>query len=379
MDALILGAGPSGSAAAIALGSAGLRVAMVGRAPVGDRAGESLSPAAPALLGKLGVRERFLADGHLVCSASASLWGSAELVWRDSMRDPRGPSYHLDRALFERMLRERAAEAGAMVIEAEAPRVITRGGGLFAAAGEGRCPSFSARFVVDASGRAASFARSRGAVRIASWDQVALVAFARAGRPIVEAHTLIEAVPEGFWYSAPVPGGGSGPAGGPSAPTPSVPGGRFAVALFTDVASRPRDVQSPLAGAAHTLARLRAHDAVFEGPARFVGAGSVRMSACHGDGWVAVGDAAMAYDPISAHGLTLALATGIDGAEAVLACARGDRGAFERYGDKLAWAFARYEEEALRIYGSERRFPEMPYWRRRHARAAERQGQGVMG
>lgn len=357
VDVLVAGAGPAGSAAAIVLGLAGLRVALIGRASMGERAGESLSPAAPALLGKLGVRERFLADGHLVCSSTASVWGGDEIVWRDALRDPRGPSYHVDRALFERMLRARAAEAGAMVIEAEAPRVLQREGGVFAAVGEGRCPSFSARFVVDATGRAASFARSRGARRRVSWEQVALVAFARAGRPIIEAHSLIEAVPEGFWYSAPV----TSPAGG-----------RFAVMLFTDVSSRPRDVQSPLARAAHTRARLSSHDVVFEGPPRFVGAGSARMSVCHGEGWLAVGDAAMAYDPISAHGLTLALATGIDGAGAILAEERGERGAFDRYSDKLAWAFARYEEEALRIYVSERRFAEMPYWRRRH-------GQGVMG
>lgn len=100
---------------------------------------------------------------------------------------------------------------------------------------------------------------------------------------------------------------------------------------------------------------------------RVVVFGSARLVPAHGPGWVAAGDAALTYDPISAHGLTLALRTGADAAGALLADAAGDAAARSRYGARLARAFDDYRREALRVYRAEQRWPAAPYWRRRHA------------
>ncbi|WP_158620293.1 MULTISPECIES: NAD(P)/FAD-dependent oxidoreductase [Corallococcus] len=354
-DVVVVGAGPAGCASAIALARSGLRVAVFGRAQPGERIGESLSPGAMALLEHLGLRERFLADGPLPCHANASAWGSAALTWHDFLRDPRGHGFHVDRARFETLLRERAAEVGARLFEGEAPRDLRCENGVWRAEASAGHPAVSARYGVDASGRAASFARRQGVQRETAWEQVALFAFARATRPIDEAFTLIEAVPEGFWYSAPVPGG------------------RFVLSLFTEAALHhvpsarsAEGMGALLAASTHTRARLEAHGATLEGLPRFVDAGSARLATPHGPNWVAVGDAALTYDPISAHGLTLALRTGIDAASALVADARGDTSALPAYGARLTRAFDDYRREALRIYRSEQRWPDAPYWRTRH-------------
>jgi flavin-dependent dehydrogenase len=257
----------------------------------------------------------------------------------------------VDRARFEQRLRERAAELGVSSIGPQGAGA--RAGDRWVFGGSER----SARYVVDASGRAAVFARGLGVRREVAWEQAALVGFARANRPIEEAYTLVEAVEAGFWYTAPTPGG------------------RFVVALFTDAklhAGRGGDATATLsrllADAPHTRARLEAHGAVLEGAPRFVDAGSARLATAQGAGWIAVGDAALAYDPVSAHGLTLALRTGIDAAAALLADAAGDTGrtgALLRYQARLDGAFASHCAEALRIYGSEPRWTNAPYWRRR--------------
>jgi flavin-dependent dehydrogenase len=339
MEVAIIGAGPAGCSAAIVLAEAGWRVVVYGRPPAaGDRIGESLSPGAPTLLERLDLRTRFLDDGHLLCHANASAWGSSELAWHDFIADPRGGGFHIDRPRFEALLRARACEAGARLILSD-----------------GTLPSITARYRVDASGRAACLARAFGARRELAWSQVALVTFARTGRPCDETFTLVEAVPEGFWYSAPIPGG------------------RFAVALFTDAglhdARRARTIEGMhtlLANAPRTRDRLDKHAAVLDVDPRFVGADSGRTDPVQGPGWIAVGDAALTYDPVSAHGLTLALRTGVDAADTLLADAAGDTDALARYGARLARAFHDYRREALRIYASEQRWPQAPYWHKRH-------------
>jgi flavin-dependent dehydrogenase len=352
-DAIVVGGGPAGAAAAIALAAAGGRVVVFGRPPTGgDRAGESLSPGALALLARLGVRARFLDDGHRVCHANASAWGGPDLAWHDFVRDPRGPGFHVDRPRFEAMLRDRAIEAGARWIATSAPRIVRAGDAWQIAAS----PAITARRVVDASGRAATVARALGARRCVAWAQVALIAFAHAVRPIDETFSLVEAVRDGFWYSAPIPGD------------------RLALALFTDAdlhdarRARGRDgFDALLAAAPHTRARFAAHAAALATAPRFVGAGSGWLTPVHGPGWIAAGDAALTYDPISAHGLTLALRTGIGAADAVLA---GTDAALAGYAARLTRGFHDYRAAALRIYRAEQRWTDAPYWRRRHALSA---------
>ncbi len=126
-----------------------------------------------------------------------------------------------------------------------------------------------------------------------------------------------------------------------------------------------------VAATAHTAARIASTGATFTGKPRFVAAGSGRISQAFGEGWIAAGDAAMAYDPISAHGLTLALRSGIDAAAALI---DGREEALRAYAGVLDRAFSRCRREALRIYASERRWPAERYWATRHALAADEEG-----
>src|SRR5262249_43554093 len=115
-----------------------------------------------------------------------------------------------------------------------------------------------------------------------------------------------------------------------------------------------------LAAAPRTHARFTGHAAALDGAPRFVGAGSGWLEPVHGPGWIAVGDAALTYDPISAHGLTLALRTGV----AAAASRRG--GTFPASAARLAGGFADYRAAALQTYRAETRWLDAPYWRRRH-------------
>ena len=355
-DVLVLGAGPAGLSAAIGLAGRGLRITSVtlGRNET-DRIGESLSPAAAPLLRDLGVWDTFVADGHSPCFGNASAWGSGELSYHDFLRDPRGHAWHIDRRRFERRLAERAAVVGVTTVRvAHAPRCNWIGERWSVEIGDLRDP-IEARFLLDATGRSAWLGRRRGARRVAGDRQVALVAFLETSSgPIEDTTTLVETVERGWWYSA------------------ALPDGRLVAALMTDpdlLPPRSRVAEiwfSLLDGAFHTGRRLA--DGAYR-PAslpRVVAASGGRLEPMAGPGWAAVGDAAMCYDPLASHGLTVALASGRDAAEAVSARLHGEAGAIDRYTGRLLAAFADYSAMRLKFYRAERRWPDAPYWRRRN-------------
>jgi flavin-dependent dehydrogenase len=85
-----------------------------------------------------------------------------------------------------------------------------------------------------------------------------------------------------------------------------------------------------------------------------------------GDGWIAAGDAAAAYDPLSSHGIGSALAGGRQAADAVAAHLDGDGAAFTNYRERLLAEYARYLWTRDGYYRDERRWSGAPFWERRH-------------
>lgn len=94
-------------------------------------------------------------------------------------------------------------------------------------------------------------------------------------------------------------------------------------------------------------------------------AGTQLLAPATGPGWVAVGDAAICWDPISAHGLTLALRTGIDGAHALLGDMLGDTDAPAAYSERLENATRQFTADVQRLRAVERRWPTSDYWKGR--------------
>ncbi len=212
---LIVGAGPAGAAAACVLAARHSVVLVERHATPPFRIGESLIGAARPLLRDLGVLEQFEAAGHRPGLGQASVWGSDELVRRDSFLDPRGPGWRIERAGFETMLRDTAASRGASVIAPgeifDLRRENDAGQGWNALIGSaGRTWPLHARFLIDASGRAARFARAAAQAQIAAHDRLICRFVHLAPRPArgdLDGFSLVEAIPDGWWYSARLPDG----------------------------------------------------------------------------------------------------------------------------------------------------------------------------
>jgi flavin-dependent dehydrogenase len=347
---LVLGGGPAGCAAALTLRRylPGVVVGQIARPAAGGPAvGETLSPGVLPLLDYLGLRAAFEGLGSLPCGGTASAWGGAHVAERSYLFTGRGQGWHLDRARFDDWLWERTAQAGAHVMRARATHA-RRVDGMWHIELDGGA-SVRAEVVIDASGRPAWLARHEGALPRRG---DALVAEARwfehdGGREPVDG-ALIESVADGWWYSANLPG-------------------RRGVAMFmTDHDLRPlRSWDARLADAPATAQRLASWRA--DGHELVRAANSQCGQALTGDGWVAAGDAAAAFDPISAMGIGFSLRSGMEAARVAAGMLDGDGAgdAAAAYTASIARIYADYRVRLAGIYALERRWPDEVFWQRR--------------
>src|SRR5262249_40774712 len=81
--------------------------------------------------------------------------------------------------------------------------------------------------------------------------------------------------------------------------------------------------------------------------------------------WVAVGDAAMAWDPLSSQGIGKALESALAAAEAIRGALDGRLGALRDYAGGVALSFDQYRRLRTHFYGQVRRWPGAPFGERR--------------
>jgi flavin-dependent dehydrogenase len=98
-----------------------------------------------------------------------------------------------------------------------------------------------------------------------------------------------------------------------------------------------------------------------------------------GDSWLAVGDAAVSFDPLSSQGIYQALAGGLDAGSAIAAWLQGDRTGVASYADGVRSRFDEYLANRTYLYGLERRWETAPFWARRRDRNEPSEGGAASG
>lgn len=358
VDVAIVGGGPAGCAAAIALARLGRRVLLVERSRYDRvRIGETLPPRARPLLAALGLPAQLQDEGHLPAPGIVSAWGSAEPYCNDFIVNPYGSGWHLDRSRFDRMLAGRARDCGADVREDTTVAALEPedDGWRVELRGPRGGETVLCRFAVDATGRGASPLKRRAGRRAVHDRLIGIAAFMPAA--YADRRTLIEATPEGWWYSTLLPDARQVAVHMTDADT--IGCGRTELSGFL----RRRLDDAPLTrercGALDEAARLEPFAAT-----------TCSFERVHGENWLLAGDAAMAWDPLSGQGVCKALQSGLHAARAVSRALEGDRAGLVEYGAWTSARFGEYMTGRARYYGAERRWPDSPFWHRRHAAAA---------
>ena len=358
----IIGAGPAGTATALALRAHApeFRITLIEASDYRPmRFGETLHPAARVLLQRLQVWDEFLAENHAPSHGIVSVWGEDAPTNNDFFTTLLGLGYHLDRCRFDAWMASVAEQrdVGIMRETRLAGAIQTdRGWRLQLADANNRPGILDADFVVDAGGRRAPFARLTGARRVL-YDRLigAFLLFEGDQKTAVDSRTLIEASANGWWYAA------------------RLPNGRIAAACMTD-----HDITRRL-GLAHRDAWLAAamhaphlHDRLANaqpvGKPILCPAQAGRLDVCKGQRWLAVGDAAASFDPLSGQGLVQALHGGISAAYAIADSLAQRQEALTRYTAGIDAEVRAFLTARDHYYAMEQRWPEADFWLRRKQR-----------
>ncbi|HEX6510379.1 MAG TPA: tryptophan 7-halogenase [Chloroflexota bacterium] len=354
-DVAVVGGGPAGAAAAITIVGAGPRATLIEASRYDrQRIGETLPPSAWPLLAHLDGRleQRVGANVAIPCHGVASAWSGKEIERRSFIFDAHGHGWHLDRRRFDSSLAGAAADLGVTVLEGQ-PVIhceLCRSGDWRLELRDGTVISSLA--VIDATGRSARIGRLLGARRRVLDHLVGVFVRYRSNRP-ADAYLLIESEPNGWWYSAPLPGN------------------EMIVVFMTDAdlcrryGWRDRRTWSlRLAATCHTSARVRGYEA--ESGPMILPAISQRLERGGTAGrWLAAGDAALAADPLSFSGITRALSMGKTAGRIMCHWLLGREQAVVDYEHWLDEQFVEYMRERHTNYSMVSQWPEAPFWKRR--------------
>jgi flavin-dependent dehydrogenase len=326
-DAAVIGGGPAGCAAAVTLARTGRSVVLVvdRRARRAFGVGEGAPPGLDRVVDDVFGQGTFVPTDHVRSLGNRASWGTAELLTTEFMFNPFGTGWHLDRVAFDARLREAADTSGVTL--------------QMSVDGDAALP---APVVIDASGRGAHHGRQRGAHRIATDQMIAvLTTYARAESH--DATTTVEAVEAGWWYTCPIPDN------------------LRVVAFFTD--GDLLDGALRVSAGFDRQARRTTHIAPLLAPSTpsvplVVAAGTAHLAPLWGDGWLATGDAAASFDPLSSQGILTAVLMGREAARCL-----DDRRA---YATRYEAIVSHHDAEHQAIYRREDRWPSAPFWARRH-------------
>jgi flavin-dependent dehydrogenase len=360
----ILGGGPAGCATALALHRQGIRDVLVIEAGTHEvrRIGESIPPDTGLMFRTLGIWDDFVAEGHEPCLGSRSAWGENRLGYNDYLYNPHGQGWHLDRRRFDAFLLSRIEGLGMGVLSGtsfDKAEPMPGGGYRLRLVGDdGAVTALTARFVVDATGARGLFAHQRGAGRRRLDQMVVAAGFFHVPDGSRGSHlTLLEAVECGWWYAA------------------RLPGGEHVAALATDAAllkegglDRPLEWMERLATTRHVAGDV-AGAVLMPDTLRVWPTPSFLLDCPAGADWLAVGDAASTYDPLSSQGIHKAFVDAMAAAAAVAGLIeRGEPVESSGYAEGIAARFADYVGNRNYFYDLEARWPDAPFWRHRRER-----------
>ena len=319
------------------------------------RIGEHLHPA-----GVLQLRDNQLFElapaAHFASAGVVAYWGSDTPNHMDYFLHTGQHGLNLSRPRFDADLASACEMSGATVARSASLVSAVRTGSTWDVeiVVDGTIRRLPASVIVDATGRAATFARRQGATVCADDRQIALAAFANGSHtsPLIPAASSRRLKSDG------------------GTPPRSAPLAAFACSVTDHDLAPDRTINRHAwwLGQLGRTTQLSDYLQDFAPSSCLVvrSARSQHLDVASGIGWLAVGDAAMAFDPLASQGIVKALEQGKRAASSIVAYLSGDVSSLERFGLQLQREYTAYRATRADYYRVEMRWAQSTFWKRRH-------------
>lgn len=358
LDVLVVGGGPAGCAAALALlNQTSLNVGIVESTDYTNmRIGESVSPSMMDEMRYLGIEKEFLGTKPILSHGIDAAWGTSKILSRDFFFSGHGNGWNLNRNTFDLMLINTVKKRKGKLLTSSKIHSYEKNkqNWQFVIHKDNETSiNLEAKFVIDASGKNASFARSLGT----KWhviDNLVGVAcvYSIENNFDEKSYTLVESVSNGWWYSS------------------MIPNNKRVVVFMTDSdisASLKLQYQKNW----NVLLKKTLHiqktipDAKkITGPNIF-SAHSQVITEADFSGWVPAGDVAASFDPLSSIGIGHALVSGSHCAVIAENALQSDGRLMLGYLNGISKNFEQYLRNRQHFYNFEKRWTDEPFWKRR--------------
>ncbi|GAA0873626.1 NAD(P)/FAD-dependent oxidoreductase [Wandonia haliotis] len=325
--------------------------------------GESLVPSSKRIFKELGIYNQICALDTTICTPSIgvkSYWGSENPVYSDALRNPEGEGWSIDKPAFVRELRKITNQYPVQWLEGRLHKLNEREDfwEVYVSGNEKR--KIRAKFLIDASGRTNVLRKKLNLNRVKKDQQICISVTVKKTDDRMVSTILPEA--SGWWYCSPLPDKD-----------------RILVSFYTDADLLDKAATKDTAFIlqklqSNTLLQSQLEIKGIIDP-RFLGtraAGTNRLENIGRKNWIAIGDAAMCFDPLSSQGMYNAMVMAAQTAKQI--CSIDFICDPER--EKVTRFYTSFYESSENIwlhylkhynlfYAMEKRWENEPYWERR--------------
>lgn len=351
---IIVGGGPAGIATSLTLSFRGISHCIIEAGSEPQRKyGEAIPPNAKPLFRQLGIEHLLKSEQHHPYFGNMSSWGSDLWEQKNFIDQIYGHGYLLDRLYFEKQLREIVKKSSATFFSGYSLKHVLETDNIIKVSVQkgNEISEIFGQYMVDATGRKASVCRHFGVFKKEPDKQFAITVTASLLNKI-EHQILIESTPNGWWYVAPV----------------SNDEATFMFFTLKDLLPIKEEavffLEKELKATKH-LSKILKEISFNKKEIHIMPAGTSYLEIPYGKKWLAVGDAAYSYDPISSYGITSALASGYYGGHAIADMFSGKENALNAYRFVIEKAFINYKQKLKTHYLTEKRWEDSLYWKKR--------------
>jgi flavin-dependent dehydrogenase len=343
VDVAIIGGGPAGCAAALALRSRGLAVTVIAAPTRREQPTETAVPPLSRLLQSLGAIEALSACEP--CHGIVSAWGRTMPALQPAILNPFGHAWFIHRARFDSCLQDKARDSGSTWMSEEAHVHFDTHGVSITTTGL----PVRARWLIFATGSPSWPARITQQKPSKMDSMIAFWAYIPAH--LQERLLFVEPSDRGWWYLCPADGPG-------------------AIACFvTDPLSARSLAPSKPANWNQLLhvtsLSLQLHGDKAAERVHVALTGLAALPQTHGPRWIAVGDAAAKLDPLGSSGTTTAIHAGQLAGQAVADALQGNTASLDRYGRWSTGLVQEFTRQRHQQYAVEATSRSVGFWQRR--------------